>query len=172
MSKQIEEGILKKLTAPLRRRSLVKKNTKLADEHEAKSKDSQDLSQQTRGMARDFKQKANHTNYFHPDHAIYHDISKDLDKVSDMQLNYSGKERGKAATAAIRAARLKNKKPATPFGGLKEENMEPIQEGIKNIQEGNLEKMRQNFNETLSRKAAEALQEKKLEVASNYFGQK
>jgi hypothetical protein len=49
--------------------------------------------------------------------------------------------------------------------------MNPIQAGIKNIQEGNLEQMRAKFNDELSRKAAESLQEKKLEVASNYFGQ-
>jgi len=55
---------------------------------------------------------------------------------------------------------------------FKEETMNPIQAGIKDIQEGNLEQMRAKFNDELSRKAAEALQEKKLEVASNYFGQK
>jgi hypothetical protein len=129
---KIEEGILKKLTAPLRRRKLVKQNNKLADDHET---------------------------------------AKTLDKVSDSQLDYSGKERGKSATAAIRSSRLQNKKRATPFGGLKEE-MNPIKAGIKDIQEGRLEQMREKFNDSLARKAAEALQEKKLEIASNYFGQK
>jgi hypothetical protein len=168
---KIEEGILKKLTAPLRRRKLVKQNNKLADDHEKNSKESQNLSQQTRSMARDFKRKADNTNYFHPDHAVHHDTAKTLDKVSDSQLDYSGKERGKSATAAIRSSRLQNKKRATPFGGLKEE-MNPIKAGIKDIQEGRLEQMREKFNDSLARKAAEALQEKKLEIASNYFGQK
>ena len=48
--------------------------------------------------------------------------------------------------------------------------MEPISTGIKALQEKNLEEMRSNFNEALARKAAEALQEKKLEIASSYFG--
>lgn len=51
-----------------------------------------------------------------------------------------------------------------------EETMDPIQEGIQSIQEKNLEGMRNSFNDALSRKAAEALQEKKLEIASSYFG--
>ena len=51
-----------------------------------------------------------------------------------------------------------------------EETMDPIQEGIQSIQDNNLEGMRNSFNDALSRKAAEALQEKKLEIASSYFG--
>ena len=51
--------------------------------------------------------------------------------------------------------------------GMREENMEPISTGIKALQEKNLEEMRSNFNEALARKA---LQEKKLEIASSYFG--
>jgi hypothetical protein len=167
---KIEEGILKTLTAPLRRRKLVKQNNKLANDHAKNSEESQLLSHQSRAMARDFKRKADNTNYFHPDHAVHHDTAKILDKASDSQSEYAGKERGKSATAGIRAWRLKNKKRATPFGGLKEENMDPIQAGIKNIQEGNLEQMREKFNDALARKAAEALQEKKLEIASSYFG--
>jgi hypothetical protein len=52
----------------------------------------------------------------------------------------------------------------------KEETMNPITAGIKNIQEGNLEEMRQKFNQALAQKAVEKLEEKKLEIASNYFG--
>jgi hypothetical protein len=80
-----------------------------------------------------------------------------------------------AATQEYRkAARYKRRfdKVAQGKNPFKEETMNPITAGIKNIQEGNLERMRQNFNDALSRKAAEALQEKKLEVATNYFGQK
>lgn len=48
--------------------------------------------------------------------------------------------------------------------------MNPIKEAIVNIQEGNLEQMRQNFTTALAQKAVEKLEEKKLEIASNYFG--
>lgn len=50
--------------------------------------------------------------------------------------------------------------------------MNTIKEAIKNIQEGKLEEMRQNFSAALSQKAVEKLEEKKLEIASNYFGTK
>lgn len=53
---------------------------------------------------------------------------------------------------------------------IKEDKMDPVREGIKNILEGNLEKMRQNFNQALAQKAVEKLEEKKLEIASSYFG--
>lgn len=53
---------------------------------------------------------------------------------------------------------------------LKEETMDPIRSGIQNVLEGNLEQMRQNFNQALAQKAVEKLEEKKLEIASNYFG--
>lgn len=56
--------------------------------------------------------------------------------------------------------------------GIHEENMNTIKEAIKNIQEGKLEEMRQNFSAALSQKAVEKLEEKKLEIASNYFGTK
>ncbi len=85
------------------------------------------------------------------------------------KMSASEKERldtlGNRASDPVRAGRRY-------LQGIKEETMNPITTGIKNIQEGNLERMRQNFNDALSRKAAEALQEKKLEVATNYFGQK
>jgi hypothetical protein len=50
-----------------------------------------------------------------------------------------------------------------------EENMDPIQNGIECIQEKNLEQMRENFNKALALKAADALEEKKLEIASAFF---
>lgn len=48
--------------------------------------------------------------------------------------------------------------------------MNPIKEAIVDIQENNLEQMRQNFSTALSRKAVEKLEERKLEIASAYFG--
>lgn len=54
---------------------------------------------------------------------------------------------------------------------LKEEAMNPITEAIKAIREGNLDEMRNQFNKALAQKAVEKLEEKKLEIASTYFGQ-
>lgn len=45
-------------------------------------------------------------------------------------------------------------------------------EAIGNIIEGNLDAMRQNFSSALSTKAVEKLEERKIEIARNYFGQK
>lgn len=47
-----------------------------------------------------------------------------------------------------------------------------IQEGLKNIIEGKLENMRENFNAALTEKAVSKLDEKKQEIAKSYFGQK
>lgn len=54
--------------------------------------------------------------------------------------------------------------------GLKEETMDPITNGIENVVDGDLEAMRQNFQQALAQKAVEKLEEKKLEIASMYFG--
>jgi hypothetical protein len=47
-----------------------------------------------------------------------------------------------------------------------------IQEGIDNILENKLAEMRQNFTAVLQEKTIEKLDEKKMEIAKNYFGQK
>lgn len=47
-----------------------------------------------------------------------------------------------------------------------------IQEAIKNIREKKLEQMKENFNAAITSKAVEKLEEKKIEIAKNYFGQK
>lgn len=47
-----------------------------------------------------------------------------------------------------------------------------IEKAIKNANEGKLEQMRENFYAALSQKAAEKLQEKKLEIAQSYFAKK
>ncbi len=47
-----------------------------------------------------------------------------------------------------------------------------IQEGLKNIIEGKLDVMRENFVAALTEKAVEKLDEKKQEIAKSYFGQK
>lgn len=41
---------------------------------------------------------------------------------------------------------------------------------VENLQDGKLEEMRQNFNSALAQKAVKKLEEKKLEIASDYFG--
>jgi hypothetical protein len=46
-----------------------------------------------------------------------------------------------------------------------------VKEAIYNILENNLDDMRQNFSATLTAKAVERLEEKKIEIAENYFGQ-
>lgn len=47
-----------------------------------------------------------------------------------------------------------------------------IQEAIKNIREKKLEQMKENFNAALTTKAMQKLEEKKIAIASNYFGKK
>lgn len=47
-----------------------------------------------------------------------------------------------------------------------------IKEAINNILENNLDSMRQNFSSALSTKAVEKLEERKIEIAKNYFAQK
>lgn len=47
-----------------------------------------------------------------------------------------------------------------------------IQEAIKNIREKKLEQMKENFNAALTTKAMQKLEEKKISIASNYFGKK
>jgi len=47
-----------------------------------------------------------------------------------------------------------------------------IKEGIKNIREKKLEQMKENFNAAITAKAVEKLEEKKIEIAKNYFAQK
>lgn len=47
-----------------------------------------------------------------------------------------------------------------------------IKEAIGNILENNLDAMRTNFSNVLSTKAVEKLEEKKIEIANKYFGQK
>lgn len=46
-----------------------------------------------------------------------------------------------------------------------------IQRGVYNIVEKKLVDMRENFSKALSEKAVCKLDEKKKEIASNYFGQ-
>lgn len=46
-----------------------------------------------------------------------------------------------------------------------------INKALQNIFEGNLDEMRQNFSAALSSKAVEKLEERKIEIAENYFGQ-
>ena len=46
-----------------------------------------------------------------------------------------------------------------------------IKNALNNILEGNLDSMRQNFSAALTTKAVEKLEERKIEIAKNYFGQ-
>lgn len=46
-----------------------------------------------------------------------------------------------------------------------------IQKGIDSILENKLDEMRQNFSSALTTKAVEKLEERKIEIAKNYFGQ-
>ena len=46
-----------------------------------------------------------------------------------------------------------------------------IKRALDNILEGNLDGMRQNFSSALTTKAVEKLEERKIEIAKNYFGQ-
>lgn len=43
---------------------------------------------------------------------------------------------------------------------------------IKSLMEGNLDKMRNKLNEALTKKAIKQLDERKIEIAKNYFGSK
>ena len=45
-----------------------------------------------------------------------------------------------------------------------------INKALENIMEGNLEAMRDNFSNALTTKAVERLEEKKINIAQNYFG--
>jgi hypothetical protein len=47
-----------------------------------------------------------------------------------------------------------------------------IQEAVKNIREKKLEQMKENFNSAITEKAVQKLEEKKIDIAKNYFGQK
>ena len=46
-----------------------------------------------------------------------------------------------------------------------------VNKALNNILEGKLDEMRTNFSTTLSTKAVEKLEERKIEIAKNYFGQ-
>ena len=46
-----------------------------------------------------------------------------------------------------------------------------IKNAIENIIERDLDSMRQNFTAALTSKAVEKLEERKIEIAKNYFGQ-
>ena len=46
-----------------------------------------------------------------------------------------------------------------------------IKRALDSILEGNLDEMRQNFSSALTTKAVEKLEERKIEIAQNYFGQ-
>lgn len=47
-----------------------------------------------------------------------------------------------------------------------------LEEAIQNLLEGKLEAMRENLGHSLSRKAVQALDEKKKVIGSNYLGNK
>lgn len=49
---------------------------------------------------------------------------------------------------------------------------ELIKEALDNILEKKLDEMRENFSAALTEKAVEKLEEKKIEIAQSYFGQK
>lgn len=46
-----------------------------------------------------------------------------------------------------------------------------IKKALDSILEGNLDSMRQNFSSALTEKAVQKLEERKIEIAKNYFGQ-
>jgi hypothetical protein len=46
-----------------------------------------------------------------------------------------------------------------------------VKQAIDNILENDLDTMRQNFSQALTTKAVEKLEERKVEIAKNYFGQ-
>lgn len=45
-----------------------------------------------------------------------------------------------------------------------------IKEAIRCIHEGNLKEMKEHIEQTLSQKAVDKLEEKKLQIANSYFG--
>jgi hypothetical protein len=45
-----------------------------------------------------------------------------------------------------------------------------IKKALDSILEGNLDEMRQNFSASLTEKAVQKLEERKIEIAQNYFG--
>ena len=45
-----------------------------------------------------------------------------------------------------------------------------VDKALENIMEGNLDAMRQNFSTALTQKAVQKLEERKIEIAKNYFG--
>jgi hypothetical protein len=47
-----------------------------------------------------------------------------------------------------------------------------IKEALVNILDKKLDEMKQNFNAALVEKAMHKIEEKKIEIAKNYFGQK
>jgi hypothetical protein len=47
-----------------------------------------------------------------------------------------------------------------------------VKEAINNIREKKLDQMKENINSALTTKAVEKLEEKKIIIAQNYFGQK
>jgi hypothetical protein len=50
--------------------------------------------------------------------------------------------------------------------------MNTVKEAIVNIREKKLEQMKENFNSALTSKAVEKLEEKKIDIAKNYFAKK
>jgi hypothetical protein len=46
-----------------------------------------------------------------------------------------------------------------------------VKEAIQNMMNKNLDEMRQNLNDVLAQKAIGALEERKQEIAKNYFAQ-
>ena len=47
-----------------------------------------------------------------------------------------------------------------------------VDKALANIMEGNLDEMRKNFSSALAQKAVQKLEERKIEIAKNYFGKK
>ena len=47
-----------------------------------------------------------------------------------------------------------------------------VDKALENIMEGNLDAMCQNFSTALTQKAVQKLEERKIEIAKNYFGKK
>ena len=47
-----------------------------------------------------------------------------------------------------------------------------VNKALDNILDKKLDEMRQNFSAALSTKAVEKLEERKIEIAQNYFGKK
>lgn len=52
------------------------------------------------------------------------------------------------------------------------ESVDPVEQAIINVLDNNLDDMRTNVYQALSMLAAERLEEKKIEIADSYFGQK